>query len=702
VNIQRIAVDRLMGRKFDIQVTKPCLCLCGPIGAGKSTVLHAVHLVLGLPTALGERNLDRLSPSGAWSAALDFADGDVRQIRRAQRGAKGTYEVNGRAVAKTVWLDAVKQVLDVEPHHVSLDAFLGLSGQKRAALFAQLLEGGGAARACLGDVAQGVENRDLEPLVRSLVDEDEKATSDLMRSLQPIVGTPAEVGEAMRQLSAHLAQRERDARIHLDQLIDSRTSTQGQSPADLQRLIAAQDEQLGKVKGEKGNLERDRERSQSAHDVLKTAEKTLEKTKVELARNRAIVEQAATRRSHVEAAESTHAALESELKALTDRVVPTSEAWRACQSKIDLLSANQRIVSDLLALEWKVADDWIYAQAEEMLAAADVVQIQAVPPTESLIAFAREVVTEVFGGSVEKIDEAIKEEQGRLEEAEAENTALAQDLEAKRKSIDAAATDRKKAGKEVEELEQAEKAVVDLEKQVAEREDERAQLEKKVAETAVPSDEGVLDAQLEQVKGERDRLARLLRDAEEALALSGQVENQRVEVERLELMGTAAKRLVEMVHEWRNRIVTEQVADVMQPFRDAFETVWGQDMQVAHHSSGTGRSTEFEFTIDRGGAQVPLDLLSDGETTLTGAAFLTALQRIHNGVGSILTMNTEALDAEGLVRLLQAAPDLGLDFVALANNRVREDLSDMPIGLHGAEEVYGQWQFVDLGVSAKV
>src|SRR5690606_30107913 len=112
---------------------------------------------------------------------------------------------------------------------------------------------------------------------------------------------------------------------------------------------------------------------------------------------------------------------------------------------------------------------------------------------------------------------------------------------------------------------------------------------------------------------------------------------------------------------WRDDMVRARLAAVMDPFRQCFETIFDCDMGLDHQSRGEGRSTEFYFTINRRGVPVEFDLLSEGETVLTAAAFLTALQRIKSGPGTFLSLNAGELPLEGLRRLLRSVPKLGLD-----------------------------------------
>ncbi|MCL4220156.1 MAG: hypothetical protein KJZ65_02180 [Phycisphaerales bacterium] len=69
----------------------------------------------------------------------------------------------------------------------------------------------------------------------------------------------------------------------------------------------------------------------------------------------------------------------------------------------------------------------------------------------------------------------------------------------------------------------------------------------------------------------------------------------------------------------------------------------GSSCTLAFNQDGSGRSSVFSFSIVRNGLSVPFECLSDGETVLTAAAFLSALQSIKTGPGTLLTLNTEGV-----------------------------------------------------------
>lgn len=684
MRINLIEINNVKGRSARIELSQPHLLLVGEIGSGKSAVIDGVRLALMQPTGFGDRGLDRLSPTGNWSAALQF-EGEIRRLERSLKRNKQKYMVNGRQVDQKEYRSSVDQVIAVEPHHVALDAFLGLSGQKRAALFSDLLEE--AEQFTLEQAVEETENCDIgEFFRRELGDSHVKHVAPLVSRLGVFSGTPSELLEALKTEQNTTTQAERDAKARIEHLgLKQASVSHGMTAEEVKNKIQAIDEQLGGLKTQIENIDVQRERYEAAQAMVTSAAKAVEEMQHTLTCLQATASQKQAHTDTAEAKKHTLAIARKLVGQLEGAKTKLDERTEQLDEQIKAMERGKRLVADLLTKEWDVDIVWLRAEFEtfteqceldRILGRNEPVSDEQLKP--AAIAFAREIVAEVLGGPTDVIDqklEGLRQDQALHKKEVA--TWQRQLADATEKALEAAkAVDAATAA--VEEAEKTEQEIPALKEETEAKDKERAQLQQKAQQTAPPENVEIVTAQQERLNAERETLAAQLKEYESSRALSGQLEEARYAATVAESALDAMKTLMTAIQVWRDRKLAGRVKAIMEPFNSAFTLLFGEDVHLAHHAEGTGRGTEFTFTIDRKGFPVPFDLLSDGETVLTAAAFLSALQRIKDTPGTMLTMNTEALSAKGLKSIVRTLPALKLDFVAVANNHGNDILADLP------------------------
>lgn len=682
MKINKIVVDGVKGRHFSIDVTGRNLLLGGPMGAGKSAVLTAVRLALLLPTEFGSNNLDRLSPNGCWFVQIRFDDERQTWIERSHANGKNAYKVNGINQPLEAYAKVIKSVIDVEPHHVDLDAFLGLSGQKRADLFASLLES---------------SKERLVPVVESLA--KVPLSDDLKNEWKDVAGTPAELVEFIKAAANDAAKELRDAKTNLDCLIQKQQAplAHGLNPAEAKAKVQEIDERIGALKGRKGNYDQAREQYESADDLAIKADEDAIETQAAVTSAQVMVDS-------IPKTESTLKDRELRLQEATAQRDAAAKALDYSKSKSaelarrrDQASQARQIIGDLLRMEWEVPRDWM---TEEFAGLCNDIEILDVPVVDDethkrLVAFAREVVTEAMGGEPKIIEKHIVELNASIRSLDAEIEAGKSELSKAELHLIKMRSDRDAAQKDLVAAQRVQSSIDDLRAKAESKRQRALELRQQAQRLAPRDDVAQIDGEISALGKERSEIQKRITELEERHAISGQVEDQRVEVLRLTEELGLLQILLKELQKWRDERIETSMQAIIGPFQETFKTIF-DEATILHEISGTGRATRFEFMMlrrleDGRGERIPFDLLSDGETVLVALAFLAALQKIKTGPGSIITMNSEPLDTQGFLRLIEAAPKLGLDAILIADN-----------GADGILQYYGtqrleSWQYLNLG-----
>jgi DNA repair exonuclease SbcCD ATPase subunit len=683
MKITYISVSGVKGVSASLNLKHQNLLIGGPMGSGKSALIDGVRMALAMPTPFGETGLDRLSPSQEWSVQICFEGGRVRMLERSMRRGKAAWSVNGMKVDKSEYAEAVKEVIDVEPHHVSLDEFINLSGQKRAAMFAAMLES--ASSQGVNDLLAEAHKTSLAQLAT----EFEVDLSSVIQKMRAIAGTPAQLCDGLRAIANGVKSDVGDCKTRLEGLIREQSlSSVSMSPVEVGAAVQKIDEQLGGLRARKQAIADGRDQYEAAAKLVTRAGGAVQKAKDALAAAQKLSDglaeaQAALGRAEAECNDATAA-----LAAIEADGVKLGDAAQELSEEAKKLKRGKEIVTEMFRQEWKVDPEWLDEEIRDKLLPilGDGVVISG-HTHEAVIAIAKEIAAEVMGGDAVKLQEKIDANRSATaahqEKVRAYDVSLRQGRERHRTAIGAADAARKALKDATAAAEQLPALQADVESCDA----ERARLEQAVQRTAAADDEAAIDGEIQSLTTERARLAGISRKLEESNAITGQVQVARKAVAAAEQAKAFADRVLEMAQRYRDNGVKDKLAQVMEPFTRSFKAVFGDAVQLKHRSGGNGRTTEFDFLIERRGIEVPFDLLSDGETILTAAAFLAALQSIKPGPGRFLSLNTEALDGEGLKALLRAIPSLGFDTVLIANNRADQHLYSMNTD---------RWQYIDM------
>lgn len=663
MKLSYINIDRIKGRSASFHITEPNVMLVGEIGAGKSAVIEGVLMALNLPTKYGQTNLGRLSPTGSWSCTLGFEGGPVRSLTRGLARNKAVYSANGVPCSAAEYAEKVAQILTIEAHHADLDQFIGLSGQKRAELFSRVLEsqeadvetalGGGP-----GGMAAWATQRGFGDSLETI-----KPVIDMARR---IAGEPAALVNGVKEILLQCQREERAAKAALEESIESAARLHhGQDPAAVRARVKEVDERVGALRERLAAHERDVERFQSTETLVKRAEATAQKAVEAL-------EQARIAASAGEKLAQDVAAAESKLQKAEQHVANIREIANRCEAAAaSALASTQAMETfvdlhrQLATVQWEFDEPWL---REHLMTFVDALGMVGEPGDDwkSLTtAFIREAVAEALDVDTklaearEKHQSAVtraREAQDALRQAEQDTAKVAADLAANRQALAKASA----RGEEIPALQQA----------ADEAEKAAAQARQDAARTAPPASLAAVEQELAAKLETRDKLTAQLQELEEANAIAGRIDAQRLAAHQCDTRTKCAKELLDAVQAWRDGNTRSRVEQIIEPFQRRFETMFGPGSRLDMRSDGTGRGTTFSFALDRGrGIPVDLELLSDGELVMAGAAFLGALQEINGGPGSMLAMATEALSRRGLENFLERAPTLGFDLVLITNNR---------------------------------
>jgi len=686
--LKYIGINGIKGRRTGIVLDKPFLLLAGDMGSGKSAVIDGVHLAMNLPTRYGTTGLDRLSPNGEWTVTLEFDHPRVKRLLRTLKKNRSVFEVNAMKVDRDEYNAAVREILDVEPHHVDLGAFTGLSGAKRAEMFADMLESSQVFN--LDEMLGTVLRTGLVAFVGQEVGDDQfPHIKPLMDKLRLLSGTPTKVAESVRLIANSCAADERDAKTQLEGLMQKGGAvSHGMTGEELKKKIAAADEKIGAMKAKLDSVNTDRERYDASKRVLDDTLAAIEKDRGLLANTKAEAARLNDRQAQFDLAKltlDTHTATEAAMKAEHEKL---TVALAELTDEKKKLERGLALLQDLLKQPWKVDHDWLDEEMGKFLSELFVepasVRCDA-KVHDDVMKFAKEIVAEVLGGDTDKIKVKIESIESQIVAQKELVKASKEQIDSFRATITTATADFKNKTDALGSCKKAVEDVPTITERIGKLDASRATLESSVQRSGLDTDPAVVEGQKLAMENDRTLLASQLKELEDSMAMSGQVEAQRLVSTRAGVVRVMINKLADLAQRWRDDIVRERLNNVMTPFIDAFSTIFGEEMGLKHHSEGEGRSTEFYFTINRRGFPVQFDLLSDGETVLTAAAFLTALQRIKAGPGRFLSLNSEALSSRGLQQLLAAVPKLGLDCAIVANNNAKS-LQNVP----------ESWQMVDM------
>lgn len=673
MRIVSLAYEGVKGQRKTLTFDKRYFAALGPMGCGKSAALDALHLALNLPTPFGSTGLERLSPNGIWNVRLEVAGDagptEVQMLleREMKRGRAG-WRVNGIQVDRAEYEKSVAMVLEVEPHHVRLNEFMSLSGQKRAALFAGMLE---APAVSLSE----------EHLKQPISDETMACLgADMLPRLRAIRGTPAALTDAVRALVNDMTQRSRDSKARLDGLERKAAGvSHGRSVGQVQAEIQRIDTELGAVAERRKDAELQKGRYDAAKNVLAQAIQEEERatTALDKARKSAntlpeLGAAIAAARKAIEAAKLDENKFLAEEKEAEKAARDAAAEWTSLDNAVDML---KRIHSQ----PWSIDTAWLKAKME-----ATFVGMSDTLSHEGAVKFARDVVTQAFGGEVETLKKKSEEASRREDVMDSKAATARKAVSDALARLRSATQDENAAIVKMSAANEANFRLPACEADVSRAKTHREAMEREANTLHVGQDVRTIEGDETRLRQERKALAAQLTELQEANAISGQVEEARLEVKKAEVGLTWFQDLSDRVQRARDESVRTLMQAMWQPFRETFAAIFGQPIELAHESSGVGRSTEFTFSVPIRGRLVPLDMLSDGETALTAMAFLAALQKVKKGPGSILTLNAEALSVEGMALMLAGAPKLGMDFVMLTSNRLK------------CAEVPAEWCFAEM------
>jgi chromosome segregation ATPase len=692
MKITGVRANGVRGQSVDIKIDSSLTAVVGKMGSGKSTVLDSIALCLLVPTKYGSQGLDRLSPTGAWAVDMSFDDPEVRTLRRSVGRTGSAHAVNGRKVSAKEYAEAVKKLLDVEPYHCNLGEFLGMSGQKRSEMFGKALEAG--THKTVAEVLEAVGAMGVDELFRAELGDEtvaEGGVAEIIDRLTSISGTPTALVDGVRQVAAEANQDDNKATTSYERLVEqSGGISHGMDAPELEARIQEADKEIGGIEASIRDIERDRERYDEAAKLVESKKRDVERLHEEVARLEVSAAEYGDPSAINESYEAAMAAVESQKEVVAahrkdceqcnENWLVEREALSVAKSKLD--SAKKLSSVDRSGIDRK----WVLSQYCELAGIPDCIAHEENEATGSLfngvVDFAIRVVQGIHGGTEEDLAAEYARRDSAAAAAQQAYAASKDNLEdAERVLLDKQDVAQDAAKR----LEAARKVAIDLPEARAKAQaaaEDLAPLNQALSRTAVPEDEAVLTDQVAALEEVRSSLRKQLQELQDNNAIVGQIEEARLRKAVASAAAKVVKEVLGMVQNWRDAEVGRAIEGVMAPFSDRFKAMFGDGTEVFQQTIGTGRTTEFNFSISRGGTHVPLDLLSDGEAVLASAAFLTALQSLKPGPGSLLLIHDTGLDDEGCERFMSAALSLGVDHIFIATSRV------------AAESVGAGWQVV--------
>jgi DNA repair exonuclease SbcCD ATPase subunit len=689
--ISRIQMTNLRGKTRAIGIDSRNILISGEMGAGKSTVIEALQLALLLPTRHGSRNLGELSPSGSWSVTIDLAGrDDVRSLTRSYRGKKQTYAVNANDVSRDDYEAAVRRVTTVEPHHIDLSQFLNLSGQKRADMFSSLLESTDLFG--IDEPLRDGRNISFDQYLTSQMGEGLREQADRLKLAFGDEHTPADWVDLIKQKGLDARRSRDDASTNLD-TISQRTTTVGggENGEEIQRRISELDQKIGVLRQTTQNVDTAIEQHEAAMAHHDGVQKSAEEASEALKRAQQLAHAVESRYQDMRNADANHQLVVDRINKARADLEQERQKCSQVGEELARLQQADKLVSSLLEKQWNVDRDWMDEQAQELICNLDcaverrhhgVSEFVNDEDHERLVAFAREVFAEAMGGAPEKVREAIKEVQASRDQINASIQEALSKIRADEQLLPELETAKKKAADLHKEAVEAANSLEELEMKHKELDARRATALQNAQRLAPADSVDAATTELDALQEDRKQLEERLRDFNSAKAISGQVEEATRNVTIATKVCDVLKDLLSIVQEWRDKLLADRIAAVVGPFDSAFKLFWGDNASLVHRSGGTGRSTRFDFYVRSGPYEVPLDMLSDGETVLAAVAFLAALQKIDDvDRGRMILLNSEGLSSRGLDVLLANVPklEMGLDLVMITNNRGQE-LSAIPEG----------------------
>lgn len=655
MKLSALMISGLANRDRSLTFQSGRVVLRGPVGAGKTTIHNAIKLALLLPTAPSSQ-LSRLSPTGQWSIDLRDDAANV-SLRRTQNRDRAQYALNGQKATADEYQKAVAGIISVEPHHVDLQSFLDLSGQKRAAMFTELLEGGDTTTiaALLG-----------QPLLAFF-----QITSgiDTIPSWLPDLSKPDTLHNLLQTVNSaatEASRRSRDAQTRLDDLMRKSVTAPARSQGELGAAAAAINQKIGELKHRKADMESAKQRVEAAEKLVKGANDRLNKAKqavADIEHCRTALQQL---QSSLESAERTFTQMEDLRK--SKGLVSAEKNAAESHARLELASvqAVARAMVDILKAEWKLDPEWLEAEIDNLGSAGVLHSERPENSPELLLNFARECMAEFLehrGGR-----EALTAAQDALRIASDAHAATSRDFE----TAVAMESDARKAVEKIKgEIAKAEErlgTLPTLEAQMRQAEAEVAETTRKMAEVSVADDAAIVDAEIKRLSGDLAQINADIQAHQDALSINGSREEQRLAMTLATGTGESLKLLASRIQQRRDAELKEKLEKCTKPFREC-AALFFDDARVDPVITGQGRSTEMTFTLLRKGIAVPLEMLSSGEMVMMQAAFLAALQSIKGTPGSILMADLDAMDEACMERFLEGAKKLPIDFICVATNK---------------------------------
>jgi energy-coupling factor transporter ATP-binding protein EcfA2 len=670
MRISSVEVHGLKGLQGSVELERPCVLLTGPVGAGKSTLIEALRLVVGLPTQYGS-NMGQHSPTGQWGVALTTEHGRPDDVHTFGRfyGAKTTLRFDGQTVNSETYNQRLAG-MGFETTTPDLSEFIKLSPQQRSAYFAKLLGGESFTMRDAVKAATGVSVADF---ARTVVGSDAGLCSVDKDEAFDFRGTPGEICDAMNVAKNLSARKHRDAETHYEQL-HATPLPQAEDLKVLKDRLEANAARFGEVKQGIENAEQETERSRAAARMLEEVDRDLA----------ADVERKAKLTQRLEALDNQLVDLRAQHKAAVEA---DNEARRAHSENSQVWFKEVDRLNELRLQG--VANPAVAMLAETY---------DAVPAT-MIAQVCRDAGVDLTQDQVNQLAFCAFNSLIRpwLEAQHARFTTRAQEHQA---AVDdqTAVVDRHRdadmdlgkksagTGHRVQQLTnaigQAEASMRSIQEQidgigpaVVKKQERRASLATSAGKTSVALDLEVAKAELETLAATSKEIREKIKEAERVQSVSGQRERARAEKLAREVETKVCKALVERLQAWRDGILSKGMNAVLTPLRGYLGAVFNREVNVKIRQEGSGRASTFTFTInDDRGFDAPLETLSRGQATLVGAAFLRAMFDITGAADrfKVLTLEAADLDRETLQVILCRLPGMKFDFVMLENNRTQD------------------------------
>lgn len=686
MHIESLSLHGFKGLRGEVKFTSNRVIAIGPVGAGKTSLLQALRILCGLPTALGESNLGRFGIAGGWSAEVSidgkrfgrsFAPrGDSRMVQGVQ-----TAVANYQALLGSTGLGAVPDV--------DLGDFLALSGQKRAEMFSGLVGSDSFTLEAAVKQATGV---DFSTFAGTVVGNDAEHIRLDYVDCNALV-TPSDLCDHVRDMVNQQARGAKEATAVYQNLCAS-PAVSGEDPAAVQTELGTENQKLGAAQSRKGEANAERDRAQAARNLLQStdqsisaAEKSIERLRVSAGERRTEAERLEGQIGKLsEGIEPLHKRIEelqNQKGAVIERCEKATHAYSVAQSNSSRArgASGLRSVSDLTPipveavfamtrhLSVTVPADF---DAEQM--GKDLVKIIVHPWLEAQAAFMTK--------AAEEAKAAVETAEAEMNAANVARAEYANELRQAQRQLeqleDRIRTTRNEAATAASGSARNLEDAAEAERQLEIQRRRRNEMAASTQQTAVTTDIEALDAEIEGLTESIGKIRTRLSAAEKGRQAAGQRERARLEMLIAEAKVKVFKALLERLQAWRDRIMGERMTKVMTPFQKRMNLVFGKESGVALRSVGVGRATVFDFDVIPHNIPVPLENLSAGETALAAAAFLAAMHEFTGSKAKILTMDAEALDRPSLHRLMTAIPSLGFDFAMLTSNRTMPE--DVPEG----------------------